>query len=68
MTRYRRTPTGTRYFWSLLRNSALLEVNEVRGQAKHCAAEQSFLTESMSVYGDWTSLRAEYSGRLRRTV
>lgn len=28
----------------------------------------SFLTESMSVYGDWRSLRAEYSGRLRRTV
>lgn len=27
-----------------------------------------FLTESMRVYGDWTSLRAEYSGRLRRTV
>lgn len=23
MTHYRRTPTGTRYFWSLLRNSTL---------------------------------------------
>lgn len=30
MTQYRRTPTRTRYFWSLLQT--LLEVNEVRGQ------------------------------------